>query len=440
MRSPASAGLKEALGQRTTSRDLIKSVSFERTTSHNRAIRQALGLRDDGGRRPKFNSDTVKALYKQLEPAAMGLAVDSPQRLLQAWDNQVFTGAVTRVANEFGPKIWIDAMDKRYPNIENSQLLVRGEQEYCTQDLFWEFEVDRDFISLQLEHLLFMRAFAHYRNHRNDEDPTFIVILRFSEATKHARQQLLRKRKRQAHRGDKGAKVSHGRPRRPLGGRVMSVSSDENDDGDETDEKNDPDHTDDDTCIYGLNPQTPASLYSMSSNNLVRSSASSPLPVQQQTTIGGPPTPYFLAGQSDGTQSYSATDPAIPLILTRPTIDTMPDTEMTTPLTQTLTPVESPPDSNLHSNANLAKMRYELIIEVSDELYGESAPSQPDRVNETMTSLWEAQKETIRREFGEEKYREVNEAVESWLQWRQVAATLGMGNHEQSHTLLIAVN
>ncbi|PVI06087.1 hypothetical protein DM02DRAFT_623401 [Periconia macrospinosa] len=441
--------LIDALTFETASRDGIKHANLVKSLTANKPIRQTLALREEGDGhkgKPQFASDTVAKLYEMLNPLSMDLPVHSRTDLLEAWDNQTFTLDVIRLANHFGPQIWRDAMNER-DSSHGSQLLVRGEESYCTIDLFWELSNHREFIILQMEHLLFAKAMTYYRNHHSFRvDPpikTQIVKLRMSDNIEKARKLLLMattpvvtpKRKRPTVQNIylQASDV----PSKTKRGRITSVSSD----GD--DEK---DNNIGSGRRRSQRGTLEANLNSIALDDLAQSRGSigpssgrtvAPARVQTQMTTGGSlaSSSFAKPNNTNSNDNISDRNPTqatgtSPLMLSLfPTqansAQPQPDAPTVAfPTNHDRSSMELGAPSTPGSNPELSQLRRTLAREIRKELYGGETKYYSEKLDEVFTRIWETDRETIQKDMGPEKYALVNEAVEHWLQWRQVAAKL----------------
>jgi hypothetical protein len=133
--------LKDALTVGITSREAVFDGNLA-VRPCNRPIRRALGLRETGkleARLPTFTSPDVQQLYKKINHIAVHrLPVESLDALHRAWHAGTYEKDMKKLSNEFS-YIWEDAMEERRPvSNPDSRLLIKGEDEYYSTDLFWE--------------------------------------------------------------------------------------------------------------------------------------------------------------------------------------------------------------------------------------------------------------------------------------------------------------
>lgn len=132
---------RKTVGVETATRDLILSDNLGTSNAFNKPIREALGFREIGiGTHPKFVSSHISHLYKELDNLAKErLPLDDLDGILRAWRERALESLIVNLLEKYGSKIWGDAMDKRCPlSNPRSQLLIEGDSEFYTTDLFYE--------------------------------------------------------------------------------------------------------------------------------------------------------------------------------------------------------------------------------------------------------------------------------------------------------------
>ncbi|KAK7191484.1 hypothetical protein DPSP01_002914 [Paraphaeosphaeria sporulosa] len=156
-----------------------RQIIFEKSINpgwapYNQHIRRALGFREKnaGGKgRPVFASENVNQLYGELDDMAKKLPNHSQQELKRAWEKQTYTKDVRRLVDNYGEKIWGDSLKDRELSSNPKSQLLTAEDGSEAGNLFYQYERHRKFITLQLEHLLFMKAIAVYHNYHGPSAP-----------------------------------------------------------------------------------------------------------------------------------------------------------------------------------------------------------------------------------------------------------------------------
>ncbi|KAF1978646.1 hypothetical protein BU23DRAFT_550051 [Bimuria novae-zelandiae CBS 107.79] len=149
---------------------------------YNRHIRRNLGFREiqSGTKgRPVFASKKVQELYNILDEMARNdLPNHSIEALKHAWLQRVFTKQCEDLTKNFGEAIWGDSLEKRRKSSNpNSQLLTMDEDE-APGDLYYLYPRHREFIALQLEHLLFVKAVYYSINQSRSARPSAAMDLK----------------------------------------------------------------------------------------------------------------------------------------------------------------------------------------------------------------------------------------------------------------------
>jgi hypothetical protein len=146
--------LANALSLATASRaNILQSITFKPSSKEtpggrNRAIRQALGLREAGGGDvkgiPKFACPRVTILCKRIHHIATELLpVTNLNEVQHAWQSGAIIHDIEEVMNDFG-EIWSDSLAERDRAANpGTRLYVAGEVENCRDDLFWEVSKHR---------------------------------------------------------------------------------------------------------------------------------------------------------------------------------------------------------------------------------------------------------------------------------------------------------